>query len=208
MAMTEQLLAPENVVFSAALLLMLLIGVVQALGLSGDVDTDPGVDGDAGFADALLAWSGMGRVPFLMWLVLFLAIFGALGLGLQQLVTGLTGGPGANLLMVPLTAAAALPPTSVAARLIGRILPGLETTAIDRDQLIGFYAEISIGTASAGNPARARVIDSHGQPHQIMVEPDTSDQVFQTGESVLLVKREGEVFKGYSRGDFYLPRLD
>lgn len=206
--MTEQLLAPENLVFSAALLLMLLIGVVQAMGLSGDVDGDPGADGDAGFADALLAWAGIGRVPFLMWLVLFLAFFGALGLGLQQLVTGLTGGPGANLLMVPLTAAAALPPTSVAARLVGRVFPSLETTAIERDELIGRYAEISIGTARAGHPARARVADQHGQSHQIMVEPDSADQVFHAGESVLLVKLEGDIFKGFTRGDFYLPRLD
>lgn len=206
--MTEQLLAPENLVFSAALLLMLLIGVVQAMGLSADVDGDPGVDGDAGFADALLAWAGIGRVPFLMWLVLFLAFFGALGLGLQQLMTGLTGGPGGNLLMVPLAAAAALPPTGAAARLVGRIFPSLETTAIQRDELVGRYAEISIGTARTGHPARARVTDQHGQLHQIMVEPDSADQVFQAGESVLLVKLEGDIFKGFTRGDFYLPRLD
>lgn len=206
--MIDQFLAPENVVFSAALLLMLLIGVVQATGLFGDVDGDADVDGDIGFADSLLAWAGIGHVPFLMWLVIFLAMFGALGIGLQQLMTALTGGPGANLLMVPLTAVAALPPAGGAARLVGRIFPSLETTAIDRDQLIGLYAEISVGTASANNPAPARVTDPHGQPHQIMVEPDTPDQVFRTGESVLLVKREGEIFKGYSRGDFYLPRLD
>lgn len=207
--MFDQLLAPENVVFSSALLLMLLIGVVQATGLSGDIDgMDMDATGDASAANALLAWAGIGRVPFLMWLVLFLAIFGALGLGLQQLMTALTGGAGSNLLMVPLTALAALPPTSAAARMVGRIFPGLETTAIDRDELIGLYAQISIGTAREGHPARAQVTDRHGQTHQIMVEPDSPDQVFQTGEKLLLVKREGELFKGFTNGDFYLPRLD
>ena len=204
--MLDLLLAPENVIFSASLLLMLLIGAVQAIGLAGDIDAD--VHGDIGFADTLLAWAGIGRVPFLMWLVLFLALFGALGLGLQQLMTALTGGPGTNLLMVPLTAVAALPVAGGAARLVARILPGLETTAIERDDLVGRFAEISIGTASVGNPARARVTDVHGQPHQIMVEPDSADQIFQTGESVLLVKREGDIFKAFTRGDFYLPRLD
>jgi|APAra7269097138_1048543.scaffolds.fasta_scaffold07779_3 hypothetical protein len=208
--MFDQFLAPENIVFSSALLLMLLIGVVQAIGLAGDIDADMhgDTDGDIGFADTLLAWAGIGRVPFLMWLVIFLALFGALGLGLQQLMTALTGGPGTNLLMVPLTAVAALPIAGGAARLVARILPGLETTAIERDDLVGLYAEISIGTARVGHPARARVTDPHGQPHQIMVEPDSADQVFQTGESVLLVKREGDIFKGFTRGDFYLPRLD
>lgn len=208
--MFDQFLAPENIVFSSALLLMLLIGVVQAIGLAGDIDADMhgDTDGDIGFADTLLAWAGIGRVPFLMWLVIFLALFGALGLGLQQLMTALTGGPGTNLLMVPLTAVAALPVAGGAARLVARILPGLETTAIERDDLVGLYAEISIGTARVGHPARARVTDPHGQLHQIMVEPDSADQVFQTGESVLLVKREGDIFKGFTRGDFYLPRLD
>ncbi|ALC12989.1 OB-fold-containig protein [Sphingopyxis sp. 113P3] len=206
--MLELLLAPENVAFSSALLLMLLIGVVQATGLVGDMDAADIDASDAGAADALLAWAGIGRVPFLMWLVIFLAVFGALGLGLQQLMSALTGGPGSNLLMVPLTGAAALVPTSVAAKIVGRILPGIETTAIDRDELIGLYAEISIGTASEGHPARAQVTDRFGQMHQIMVEPDSSDQIFRTGEKLLLVKREGELFKGYSSGDFYLPRLD
>lgn len=207
--MFDPLLAPENLVFSSALLLMLLIGAVQATGLFGDIDgMDIDADGDAGVADALLAWAGIGRIPFLMWLVLFLALFGALGLGLQQLMTNLTGGPGSNLLMVPLTAAVALPPTSIAARAVGRIFPGLESTAIDRDELIGLYAEISIGTAREGHPARAMVTDRHGQVHQIMVEPDSPGASFQTGEKLLLVKREGELFKGYSKGDFYLPRLD
>lgn len=208
--MLDMFLAPENIVFSSALLLMLLIGVVQAIGLAGDLDADMHADthGDVGFADTLLAWAGIGRLPFLMWLVIFLALFGALGIGLQQLMTALTGGPGANLLMIPLTAVAALPVTGGAARLVARILPGLETTAIERDDLVGLYAEISIGTARVGDPARARVTDMHGQPHQIMVEPDSADQIFQTGESVLLVKREGDIFKGFTRGDFYLPRLD
>ncbi len=208
--MLDQFLASENVVFSAALLLMLMIGAVQAVGLAGDIEAHlPGDShGDAGMADTLLAWAGIGRLPFLMWLVIFLALFGALGLGLQQLITALTGGPGSNLLVVPLTAVAALPVTGAATRAVAHLVPALETTAIDRDELIGRYAEISIGTASIGNPARARVTDVHGQPHQIMVEPDSADQIFQTGESVLLVKRDGDIFKAFTRGDFYLPRLD
>lgn len=208
-AMVDQIFAAENAIFSAALLLMLLVGAMQVTGLVGDLDAaDLDADGDVGLADAVLAWAGIGRVPLLMWLVIFLALFGGLGLGLQQLTTALTGSPGDNFLMVPITAVAALPPTGVAARLVGRIFPSLETTAIDRDELVGLYAEISIGTARAGNPARARVVDAHGQAHQIMVEPDTDDQKFEAGETVLLVKREGEIFKAYSRGDFYLPRLD
>jgi len=208
--MFDQFFASENVIFSAALLLMLLIGAVQALGIVGDVDGAHvgDHDGDAGAAEALLAWAGIGRVPFLMWLVVFLALFGTLGLGFQQLLTALTGGPATSLLAAPVAAVAALPPTGAAARVIARVFPGIETTAIDRDELIGTRATITVGTASPGNPAPAKCTDRHGQAHQIMVEPDSADQRFQTGETILLVKRDGEIFKGFSNGDFYLPRLD
>ena len=59
--MLDMFLAPENIVFSSALLLMLLIGVVQAIGLAGDLDADMHADthGDVGFADTLLAWAGI-----------------------------------------------------------------------------------------------------------------------------------------------------
>lgn len=207
--MIDQFFAPENVVFSAALVLMLLIGAVQALGIVGDIDgADTHAEGDGGAADALLAWAGIGRIPFLMWLILFLALFGLVGLGLQQLLTALTGGPATALLAAPVAGIAALPPTGLAARVVARILPSVETTAIDRDELVGTRATITVGTASPGNPAPAKCIDRHGHPHQIMVEPDSPDQSFQTGETILLVKREGEIFKGFSNGDFYLPRLD
>lgn len=41
-----------------------------------------------------------------------------------------------------------------------------------------------------------------------MVEPDSEDQVFVEGERVLLVRREGDIFKAITRGDHRLPRLD
>src|SRR5690606_41632027 len=109
--MLELLLAPENVAFSSALLLMLLIGVVQATGLVGDMDAADIDASDAGAADALLAWAGIGRVPLLMWLVIFVAVFGARGLGLQQLMSSLAVRPCSTRTIVPLHRAAALGPT-------------------------------------------------------------------------------------------------
>jgi hypothetical protein len=41
-----------------------------------------------------------------------------------------------------------------------------------------------------------------------MVEPDRSGAVFEEGEQVLLVRREGDLFRAISRGDFHLPRLE
>jgi hypothetical protein len=41
-----------------------------------------------------------------------------------------------------------------------------------------------------------------------MVEPDNAGEQFAQGDRVLLVRREGDLFKAISRGDAKLPRLD
>jgi len=41
-----------------------------------------------------------------------------------------------------------------------------------------------------------------------MVEPDNDGQSFVEGERVLIVRREGDIFRAISRGDHHLPRLE
>lgn len=197
------LLAPENIVFVSALILMLLIGVLQAAGLGGHGGIDHGhVD-----APDWLDWMGFGRVPLLVVLVLLLASFGLIGLIGQQLANDLAGGLLPWWIAVPGAAAAALPATGLAARVLAPVLPQDHTTAIDVEDLVGRAAVIVTGRAAPGSPARARVEDWHGQAHYVMLEPDNSGQAFEEGERVLLVRREGDTFRAIARGDHHLPRL-
>lgn len=201
------LAAPENVVFVTAILLMLLIGVVQFIGLGdhigGHADVDLHADGDLD----PLGWLGVGRLPLLMVLVVFLALFGILGLMLQQTMQDWVGAPLNPWIAVPVAGVAALPLTGLAARGLARILPRDFTTAVPLEILVGTGAQIVTGRATQGSPARARAEDPHGQVHYVMVEPDLPGQAFEEGERVLLVRREGECFRAISRGDFRLPSL-
>ncbi|WP_326524854.1 YqiJ family protein [Sphingomonas sp.] len=200
--MLEFLGAAPNVLFSAAILLTVLIGVVQLIGL-GDFDVGADADIDA----APLAWLGVGRLPLLMLLVVYLAAFGLIGLVGQQLSADLLGTLQPLWLAGPAAAVVALPVTGIAARLLGRVLPRDHTTAIDIEDLIGRGAVIVTGRATPGSPARARAEDRHGQPHFVMVEPDNPGQSFEEGETVLLVRREGDAFRAITRGDHRLPTL-
>jgi hypothetical protein len=202
------LLAEGNFAFVVAVLLMLLIGLVQVIGFGHDVDADLHADVHGDLHFDFLSWLGIGRLPLLMLIVIFLAVFGVGGLMLQQLLRDWTGAPLPMFAAVPLVGVAALPVTGLAARLLAPILPRDHTTAVPLEVLIGTTAQIVTGRASQGSPARARAQDHHGQVHYVMVEPDGAGQVFQEGEQVLLVRREGECFRAISRGDFYLPRLD
>ncbi len=202
--MLDFLLASQNTPFAAAIVLMLLIGGLQAAGL-GDLDTDSDL-GDAA-SDGLLALLGLGRLPLLLWLALFLMIFGVIGYAGQQFWQALTGSLASAWLAGPVAAAVSLPLTGAGSRLLARIMPQDETTAVAVDSLVGRFATIQTGTARPGSPARARVTDVHGHPHYVMVEPDNADQILHEGEEILLVRREGETFKAISKGGHFLPGL-
>ena len=210
--MVELLTAPESLPFSAALALMLMLAMLQIIGLGdllgGEADVDVDVDGEVGVDAGLLSLIGLGRLPFLMWLMLLLAVFGVIGLAGQQFLAALTGHPWSAWFAGPVAGLASLPVTGAIARPLGRIIPQDETTAIDVTALVGRQAEIVIGTAVQGSPARAKVTDRFGQVHHVMVEPDEADQRFEQGDRILLVRRDGELFKAIGRGDRYLPRLD
>ncbi len=195
--------ASQNVLFSAAIVLMLLIGLVQAIGFAPDhAGWDADLDSD------LLGWLGIGRVPLLVLLVLYLASFGLIGLIGQQMSHDLLGGVQPIWIAAPAAALLALPATGLAARLVGGLVPQDHTTAIPIEDLVGRPATIQVGRATPGSPARARAIDRFGQAHHVMVEPDNPGQVFVEGETVLLVRREGDGFRAITRGDHLLPGLD
>jgi len=208
--MLELLTRAGSLPFSVALALMLMFALLQIVGagdfLGGDADVD--IHAHGGIDAGLLSVLGIGRVPFLMWLMLLLTVFGLVGIAAQELLLALTGHTWSAWLVAPVVGLAALPITGALSRGLGRIIPQDETTAIDVTMLVGREAEILVGTATEGNPARGRVFDHYGQAHNVMVEPDTTDQRFVQGEKVLLVRREGELFKAIARGDHYLPRLD
>ena len=196
----DVLLASHNAPFAVASCLMMLIGAVEAIGLGlGAIDLDLGsdlhADGD------WLGWLGFGQVPLLILLVIFLALFALLGFGLQQAATAVLGLPLAPWLAGPVAAVLSLPLLGVTARGAARVLPGDETTAVDRDTLLGKRATVTVGTARVGSPARAGVHDQHGQRHFVMVEPTNEDVAVPEGQSLLLVRREGDIFIGLAEGE-------
>jgi membrane protein implicated in regulation of membrane protease activity len=204
--MFDFILAPENLPFSVALLVMLMIGAVEAIGLGfGSADLDASADAD-GFE--LLGWLGVGHVPLLILLVVLLALFGMIGLTLQQLVSAIAGVPLAPWNAAAIAFVASLPLLGISARGLARIIPKDETTAIGLDSLLGKRATITVGTARRGSPAQARVRDVHGQSHYVMVEPNGDADAVAEGGTVLLIRREGNIFIGLIEGDALIPRLD
>lgn len=207
--MIEFLLNPANSPFSVSLTVMLFIalleGITALLGsgifafidsLLPDIDLDmdaPDLD-HSGYFTKTLAWMGIGKVPVVVLLVLFLTAFGLFGLFLQFLVRTLTG------FMLPALFASlpavvcAVAAVRICGRILAKIIPQDETEAVCEESFVGRTAVITLGQAARSKPAQAKLQDTHGQTHYVMVEPDSPEVVFQQGQTVLLIERNGAVF--------------
>ena len=208
------LLADYNLPFAISFGLMALALVLQLIGLgdldlAGDADIDVDLDVDApdfdanaveatsaGFGGALLTLLGLGRVPLMVWLMVFLLLFTMIGLGIQQFATDLTGAPLYAALAALFSGGASLPLTSALVRPLGRLLPQDETSAVGLGSLVGRRGTITTGKAARGSPARTKVRDRFGHAHYVMLEPHEDASIIQQGDEVLLVRREGQVFYG------------
>ncbi len=211
--MFEFLTASANMPFTVALAVMLGIALLEGIatlfgaGISAVLDSllpDLDLDFNADLAgpdvqsppalSRLLGWLRVGQVPVIMLLVIFLTSFGLIGLALQSFVNNLTGTllPGGIALVPALLLA--VPLVRVFGGLLGRILSKDETDAVSEDSLVGQIATVTLGTATKGSPAEAKVKDTRGTTHYIMVEPDVDGEALSAGFAVLLVRRTGAVF--------------
>ncbi len=160
-----------------------------------DTDLDMDVDTDLAIAPSgLLGWIGIKEVPFMMWLVSFLTMFGLSGLVLQSVVKGVIGAP----LPAALAALIALPAGLFGARFIARaiatIMPKHESEAMRTRYLGGHHGTITQGTAKRGKPAEAKIQDRFGNFHYLRVEPLDDADVIPQGAAVHIIRRKDGMF--------------
>ena len=194
--MFDLLLTPAYAPFAVAFVVMFGIGLIEAIGLGlGSLDLHADIHGDAEGGPELLGWLGLGNgLPVLIWLTSVLGCFTLSGLVIQQIATGLSGAPLHWGIATAAAAAIGLFGNVFAAAGLARIMPGYESTIVSIEDLLMRRGTILEGTARRGHPARAKVVDQHGQAHYVMVEPHNDADVVAPGETALLVRRAGPTF--------------
>ncbi len=206
------MLASANFPFTISLMVMLIIalleGVTTLLGsgifsfldsLLPDIDMDIDMDApnldQAGHFTKFLAWIKIGEVPAIVLLVLLLTSFGLFGLAIQLLVQATAGFLLPALLVSFPAFFLALIVVRTCGTILSKVIPKDETDAVSEETFVGRLAVITIGRASVGNPAQAKLQDAFGQTHYIMVEPDCRESTFQQGQTVLILQRNGSIFQ-------------
>ncbi|HRQ64550.1 MAG TPA: YqiJ family protein [Xanthomonadaceae bacterium] len=139
-----------------------------------------------------LAWLYVGKVPVLIVLIVFLTVFGLTGLIMQGVLRDLTGYALPAVAAAPLVLFGCLPLVRACTGGLARIMPRDESSAVSPDTFIGRTALIvGPGSARAGMPCQARLVDTFGTHHYVMVEPEDGSDVFEAGSTVLLVRNLG-----------------
>jgi len=169
--------------------------VAGADGIDLNVD-DFTADADAsGTAPSgFLTWIGARDVPFLIWLVSFLTMFGLFGLIFQSAMAGTLGAPLPALVACIVVFMPALAITRIIANWVALIMPKTETTAMRTRHLGGANGTVTQGTASRGRPAEVKIKDRHGNIHYMRVEPLHDDDTFPQGSDVTLIRKRGDKF--------------
>jgi hypothetical protein len=222
--MMELFTAAGSAPFTVALVIMLglavieLVALLTGFGLNGLVDDFvdvPSADSSApaeaaaeapGAWGRFLAWLQVGKLPMLVVLIVCLTVFGLVGLVVQALARSVLGGAIHPALLGPIVAVGCLPLVRACTTILARISPRDETSAVDPTTFVGTIAVVVGGTARAGHPAQARLTDSFGTTHYVLVEPAEADQQLATGTSVLLVdKLDGGRFSAVADPSRVLP---
>ncbi|MDZ4813713.1 MAG: YqiJ family protein [Pseudomonadota bacterium] len=203
----EFLFATQNLAFTVALALLALLVLVE-LGFGGGLteyldtlvpDLELDADGQPAATHSLpaklLGWLRAGKVPVFMLVGIFLGIFGVCGLLMQMALVSFGIGLLPGLLAAVLMFLLSMPFVRVAASLLGDLLPRDETQVLSQQALIGRIAVIVIGTARGGAPAQAKLRDEFRTTHYLMVEPMHDLDVFEQGEEVLLMAKDGARYR-------------
>ena len=163
-----------------------------------DVDIVDGPEGveaaDAATSDGVFTWIGARDVPFLIWLVSFLTMFGLFGLILQSMLNSIIGIELPALLASAAVFIPALAVTRIIANWVALLMPKTETTARKARHLGGYNGTITQGTASRGKPAEVKIKDRHDNIHYLRVEPLRDKDVFPQGSDVTLIRKRGDKF--------------
>lgn len=196
--MIDFLLAPENIPFASAIAIVVFAFVLEvAMSLAGASigQTLEGLLPDFDAVPGPLEWLGFGRVPFFVILISFVTTFGLVGYGIQATVSSVGLGllPSSVAWFPALVVAA--PVSGKVSLFLSKIIPRDETYVGSLSTVVGSIGKITIGEARSDLPAECKVPDGHGGHHYVRAVPDREGDVIPAGTKVIVVGRDGDIFR-------------
>ncbi len=160
-----------------------------------DADADVDVEADVGEGASVPALSKLfiwvkGKVPMLVYFIIFLSSFSGIGLIGQFYIKKYTSHYFPWFIIVPASFVLSILISRYISKLCSHIAFKDESTAVSSDEFIGTLATITVGSTKRGLRAEARLKDKHGQQHLVYLEPEEDDAEFKAGDEVLIIRKE------------------
>lgn len=200
MTLLEHFMAPEVRPFAVAAVMILAIGLTEAvtmlIGFSLSELVGKAIDLDGHPEHSLvnvISWLNVGGVPLLIFVLLFLGMFAITGFLIQEAAWSLAG-PLPTIVAAPVAFLAALPLVRRSTGFIAGIIPRDESYAVELADLVGLVGEVVVGPLDHGLPGRVRVKDGHGNLHFVAASAAPESAPLPQGTAVLLVDRDGTHF--------------
>lgn len=193
------LLSAYNAPFLFALAFIISLGVLEILSLLigasafSHLDSSLGSHIDLASGDNLLiqalSWLHIGKLPLLVMLVLLLGSFAIIGISGQYLMISLLQKPLPAGLMALIAFVLSLPTVHVIGRWLAPYLPKDESFAVSEDSFVGSMALVTQSAEQPGMSAECKIVDTYGQSHYLLIEPESPDVIFTRGERVLIIAK-------------------
>ncbi len=146
---------------------------------------------DEDFSGRLLALLGIGQVPITLLIGVFLFCWGAFGMTVNQILAGTMKYPAVYIWpSLGITFAGSFVVTRSMAAIIGRLLPGEETYAVTRFELVGSLGRVV--HAISESTGTVDVKDLYGTVHRVQAKSEPGDQAIPSGSEVILVDYDEE----------------
>lgn len=190
--------------FSAALVALIAIGLIEGLsllvtgvaGLTHAVGSALDTDLDFPNAPVGLDWLVVRGMPLTVTLSAALGGFSIAGLSAQYFASSGGSAPMSLPAALAVGTVGALGSIRIFSAVFKRLKLSENTEAIGLDSLIGRSGTMQ-EPAVAGRPALAHVRDQHGTLHLVMVEPQ-KDAELSPGQTIELISRQDGSFRGRS----------
>nr|WP_208326287.1 OB-fold-containig protein [Hafnia paralvei] len=188
-----------NAPFLCALAFIISLGVLEILSLLigasafSHLDSSLGSHFDLASGDNLLvqalSWLHIGKLPLLVMLVLLLGSFAIIGISGQYLMISLLQKPLPAGLMALIAFVLSLPTLHFIGRWLAPYLPKDESFAVSEDSFVGSMALVTQSAEQPGMSAECKIVDTYGQSHYLLIEPENPDVIFTRGERVLIIAK-------------------
>lgn len=198
--MLDFILANDNLPYVVCSTVVVMLGVVEAMarvagGSLGVLMDEPLAlqRQEAEFTEepSLASWLALDRLPVLLWFILALVSF-AIGGFLMNLLVWFSAD---TLLPQEISVWPAFALTALSCHLLGRRLAWPAAEPDEADNLCGNIGILTLGKAIKGCPAEALVHDDQHRIHYVLVEPQEDNTAFEAGTRVLLLQREGMIWR-------------